>query len=351
MTGRIIAAAAAGTICLGGMTACASRTGKNHGSPKSGAIEDEYVSIRGWNIRLGDFCDDLDKAVKESRAEAKNFKESNSCELAPYDINFSGESFSLSVPAPSNGNLFLYSGTYSVKNSRLYFDYNEQSSADSYGNITRTDRINDSSGDRISEAVISTMEELNKTGSYPTWFMPSPSASDRFNYIFVIPLLYTRRFNFSAKDCAFQLFAFEDILAAETYGISLDGSYKKGKDFVLSYDYIEMLTEDPYSYYSLRSESEKESALDTYKETAKNAFSSDASDTTIEFSEGRWEWLNHEGELINNGEYQESSDYPGLIAMYVTEDSLVTEAPNDITLTLLYLNGGKVYFPCFVSAD
>ena len=77
---------------------------------------------------------------------------------------------------------------------------------------------------------------------------------------------------------------------------SLEGDYKKGKDFKIeSSTYMINL-----SYKAVSSKNET---------------------LTISFSEGSWELYDPDGELVSNGKYEESETVPGLLAVYITKDS------------------------------
>ena len=80
--------------------------------------------------------------------------------------------------------------------------------------------------------------------------------------------------------------------------------------------------------------------------------SSDAVSSAISFSDGKWEWKNSSGSLLNNGSYQESKKYPGLIAMYTDSSSKRKESEFSLdegyaTLMLYIADDGKVYYPYF----
>ena len=76
----------------------------------------------------------------------------------------------------------------------------------------------------------------------------------------------------------------------------LVGKYKKGNDFKIESS-SEMIN------YSYKKVIEENNTL------------------TISFSDGSWELSDPDGELVSNGEYEESETIPGLLAVYVTEGS------------------------------
>lgn len=80
-------------------------------------------------------------------------------------------------------------------------------------------------------------------------------------------------------------------------------------------------------------------------------------DTIIEFENGTWNWYDKEHSLINNGEYQESSIYDGLIVMYITDgkkpypehlEEYYKKISKSAPCIYLYINDGKIYFSALI---
>ncbi len=137
-----------------------------------------------------------------------------------------------------------------------------------------------------------------------------------------------------------------DFLCTQTYAFNLAGNWKKGEDFTIEFNQLNSFYEDEYSWFQNMSEERKEQV--EYWISHDIGDFSGSYDTTIYFSNDKWEWYNSENELINNGKYQESDKYPGLIAMYVNDESKnAIDAP---TVLVFFIFEGKVYYPAFVKA-
>ena len=136
----------------------------------------------------------------------------------------------------------------------------------------------------------------------------------------------------------------DNLIYTDTFGYHLNGSYRPGEPFTITFDPIK--TVETCVYYKLK---DTENLSRIYK----SAFQSESTNTTIEFSDGKWEWKNNEGALINKGEYQESSEYKGLIALTTTSDSLAgnTNSYKTMMPLMFYLSGDQIYYPCFIKED
>lgn len=124
------------------------------------------------------------------------------------------------------------------------------------------------------------------------------------------------------------LIAKANFLCRNTHGVELKGRYRYGKNFQLNYNFFDCFMNEELSAYNLLSEEDREKKLNGMAECYAHAIDiswedMDDFDTTIKFGNGEWEWLDKNGNLINKGGYQESSQYKGLIVMYATEDSKV----------------------------
>lgn len=190
------------------------------------------------------------------------------------------------------------------------------------------------------------MLEMNKTGTYPAYIAPSLSYSYMDVPYSVIPLFILNADEVKEDDSQpVMLKQKGDFLCVDTCGFELDGSYSSGNDFTINYD--PMTTMKNYCDDSQGVPDGFEKAL------ARDLKTKDDYNTTVDFSGGEWKWYNCNKVLINSGGYQESEDYPGLISMYVTEDSPDPDSENYIyhMPILFYISDGKIYYPGFVKSE
>lgn len=192
------------------------------------------------------------------------------------------------------------------------------------------------------------MKRLNETGSFVNPLLPSAydSSMDTFN---VIPFCITRDMKLNAESPT-MLKHNDDFLCIDVYGMKLDSKYKYGNDFTIKFDVLAPYVEDKYSVVNI---SEDKEVLEKIKMNLKNSITDNSDDfnTTIKFSDGKWEWYNSIGNLVNNGEYQESKQHKGFIEMYIANSSKFYHSSYDDPL-LLYINHkGDIYYPAFIKFD
>ncbi|MBR6622842.1 MAG: hypothetical protein IKK91_02925 [Ruminococcus sp.] len=374
--------------------------------------ESEYVSIKPFDGNREVFEDGIDEGIEYSMNLAENYEKDNDSKYNPHLFKFSGDEFLIPI-WNRNGVIDLYyDGTFSVKNRKIIFSYENWINSDSdykvnindevecdpdivIGTKSSDDLIEISAEDEWLENVDSDvrdelismgtitfgelkknykdvykalreyhqdkvgiaearyrMQQLNETGSYYKLDVPYMNSSDKFTDFSILPFVrfvyYNGQINYNYPNT---LYAVDDFLCTDAYGIELDGKYKKGKDFTLKHDLEDAIDNDEQSSL-LGANEEKETYLNRLIQIANSQYNCDDVETTIEFSDGEWEWFNADGGLINNGRYDESKAYPGLIMMYVDEDS--KNCPNyAITCPLWFYitDDGEIYYPGYVKMD
>ncbi len=141
-----------------------------------------------------------------------------------------------------------------------------------------------------------------------------------------------------------------DFLCIDTYGSSVQGKYARGKAFTINYNYKTAMEDCLYSSLYQTGGTTNPELITNMQSNLGD--SGDRYDTTVEFANGEWTWRNSAGELINNGIYTESSKYPGLIEMQITDQSAVNDS-NYISIRVIFYiaDNGKIYYPAFVKAE
>ncbi len=147
--------------------------------------------------------------------------------------------------------------------------------------------------------------------------------------------------------------------------MELKGSYKKGKKFTVKFDPLAPISDDKSSIHnSIFNDMSKKELINYVIESdvpvnddrhiIQLMFNliGDLGEGEIIFDDGKWEWYNGKGDLVNNGTYQESKDYPGLIGMYVDEDSeRYIDSYSHVCPHLFYIDGKDISYPCMVKMD
>ncbi len=321
---------------------------------KAPKVDGTYVSINGLSSPAEALRDDVDDAIDDILDEAED------AEDAVTFISFDDGEFEMQY----NVGQSTYYGKYRIEESALLFDYTEYAALSRADNSRKYYHIDDDTDDdAAARAVISVMEELNDTGTYPMQCVPQIYMIDKNQDYGMYPTFMMKDTSMGrlAEDDAVFLKPMGQFLCVDTYGCKLDGKYKTGKDFEIVYNPFNAAYDDECSRFAVRGmdNDETDKILGYYY---KIGFEQDDwdkdSDTTIEFSDGEWKWYNEEGHLINDGEYQESKDYPGLIMMTITEDSDRVDTDSGPWKTysncaplLFYIHDGQIYYPAFVKAE
>lgn len=345
---KIISAVLAVTLCMGTFASCDKKGDKNSGGSLSTKGKSEYTAIIPLDGDKNAFADGIDIGIKNSINSAKNFQKKNGEDYSPYVIKFSGKNFVM-LRKLNASNSSYYDGTFSVKNGTVNFSY--ENYIEPY-NDTKINIGDDTEESRKTGAAINDMKKLNKTGAYCKLSVPPMNVSDKWTDFGVLPFIRYTRGSEMNMECSNTLKTVDDFLCTDTYGIKLKGSYKKGKDFKLEHNLIDTLTKDEQSPY--RYEDDPEEWLEHTTERAiANYHYCDDLKSTIEFSDGEWEWYNADNDLINNGKYDESKKYPGLIMMYIDDDS---EKCPDFAKYMFPLwfyidNDGEIYYPAYIKIN
>ncbi len=307
-----------------------------------------YVNING----LSDFSElyksDVDAgiaAVQDEYAE----KQSSNCILLEDQL------FSISM-VPNSGSV-VYEGLYQVSDGQICFSY--VSCTVENGENTTVFRIDEPMDNRAWKANSEKMLEWNESGTYYVPCQPSPYANDRTPIFGIYPLFIDRNPHEKAEKDVVALEQHGDFLCVETYGFDLK-NYSKGGSFSITYNPTKTIQQDAYSRIYV--DGLEDSAIEKRMSYFYYSFGQDESaigtDTTLEFSDGIWEWYNSDGALINSGVYQESSEYPGLIMMSVTESSPALDQDiekssftRSMPLLFYIAEDGEIYYPGFVRVE
>lgn len=373
---KIISAVVASVLCTGAFVSCGDKE-KEKGS-KDGTLstkgKSEYTAIIPLDGNSEPIKESIDGGIKYSINRAKEFRKENDAEYNPWVIKFSDDKFVMPIDM-NRGNWTYYDGTFSIKNGTIKFSYEDfiDPQKDTKTNID--DKVEEPDTDILkgtsekfdgltaeekkemkkkeqekaaSAAVIDRMEKLNKTGSYCKYAVPGMNMSDKWNDFAILPFIRYTRGTIMDIDSSNTLKTVDKFLCTDTYGIELEGKYKKGKSFTLTHDLEETLEEDEQSYIG-----SSEERLEETLERAEMNYHCDDLESTIKFSGGEWEWYNDEDELLNNGKYEESKKYPGLIKMYIDEDSEKhpDHALMNYPLWFYIADDGEIYYPAFVKVE
>ncbi len=197
--------------------------------------------------------------------------------------------------------------------------------------------------DRKSAGLQKTMEDANNSNKTILKYSFYPDNKEL--YATVIPEL--RDDGIMAQ---YTLYKTGNFLSCETFGISINGTYQSGTEFDFKYNPIQEILENPDSTYN-----------DTHPDTTRRLYlqmayhlpeGSENYDTTVHFSNGKWTWVNFQNQEINTGSYQESKTYPGLILMYLDNDSRRDSSSLEYFCQMIYIaDDGKVYLPLYVRTE
>ena len=327
-----------GLMCLAMLGTCGCS-----GKATMKSVEGEYVSL-GFAASGDDYGYDFaDDELDDFLEETIDGDETYILELA--DGEFETENVLFEIDAGGKFEL--------DDNGRINFDYEEFRGVD----------IDTKEIGFKERAAIECMEELNDKNNYLFGLgsFGMTANGDIFPFTMYVPALnvyYESALNGNLQD-GVTVYAKGDFVCRDASGAELEDDYKQGKGFSISYNYLDTFENDETAYVKSYME-DKEQQLDMLKSTLRNTMDIDGElnrdfDTTIEFEDGEWEWLNKEGKLLNNGEYQESEKYKGLVVMYITEDSenyLQREKSTIKTQRVfLYIHDGEVYAPIFIKAE
>lgn len=341
---KIISAALAGALCAGAFASCGDKE-KEKGS-KDGALstkgKSEYTAIIPLDGNSQPIKESIDEGIKYSIDNAKEFQKETNAEYSPYVIKFSGDRFVM--PNRMNKDWTYYDGAFSIKNGTIKFSYENYIAPSNDYKVN----INDKTEKVSIAAAIDQMEKLNKTGSYCKYAAPTMNAYDKWNDFTILPFIRYTQGTKMDIDRPNTLKTVDKFLCTDTYGVELDGKYKKGKSFILKHYLEDTLAKDEQSCVT-RDDELPERLL----ERAEMNYHCDDIESTIKFSDGKWEWYNDEDALLNNGKYEESKDYPGLIKMYVDEESekCPDYAKNTYPLWFYITDDGEIYYPAFVKVE
>lgn len=367
---KIISAVVASVLCTGAFVSCGDKEKGSKGGALSTKGKSEYISIMPLDGQKQPFSESIDEGIKYSMYLAEEYEKENDDEYNPHLIKFSGDEFLMPNSIGSNG-ITYYDGTFSVKNRKIKFSYEnfinlkydfkiningETEDGESLGIYEDIDDLSEQEKKKLEDNMINaatkSMKKLNETGSFFKYVLPSMNYNDKWTHFSILPFIrYARGVGSFNNDYPNTLYAVDDFLCTDTYGIELDGKYKRGKDFTLKHDFEDTLENDELSYNKGRDDEEE--LIDKAIERAEHDYDCDDLETTIEFSDGEWEWFNADGGLINNGRYDESKDYPGLVMMYVDEDSKNCSDYALYTYPLWFYiaDDGEIYYPGYVKMD
>lgn len=318
------------------------------GITASKSLDGDYVSL-GCDLMADDYGydfadDELDEFLEET-CEGDN---------TVYSVELDEDEFKIDDHNPNSDCIFK--GTYELdEDGKIEFEY-KTTKTSLQGEQVKVD-INKSAGGFAEKAIADRMEALNENNDFPYLVGSFGSTyTDKMagNHIY-LPAL---NMGVIAPRNGFPLYAKGGFLCREAYGAELEKNYKYGKDFTMSYNYLDTLENDETSsLYSLPKD-ERKDYISKLQSTLAYSMDVDGDsrndfDTTIEFRDGEWEWYNKNGDLINNGEYQESEEYKGLIVMYVTDDSenYYENAGVRAQRMFLYIHDGEIYAPVFIKTS
>lgn len=307
-----------------GLAACGSK-----------APEGKYFTLDSTNFEnYNDFADDIDDAIKDYADENSDF----------YSIDFDGdEAEILYSESISNGESIYYAG-YSIddKTNQFNFEYQsvERKGRDETLEYEISDKLDED--DLVGKSLVELLKELDASGGMPAFSTPWTSRADKLTDYAVLPrftrVYYGER---PTEDVPAVLYYMGDVICTDLYGVELDDKYKSGKKFTLNFDQYDAFADCPI----------KKNLPEYFEESLALAYHCDKTDSTIEFEDGEWSWYNHEGDLLNDGEYVESDDYEGLIGMYITDKSERNTGSDmfcDMPIFLYFADDGNVYYPAFV---
>ncbi len=371
---KVISAVLVGAVCTGVFTACGDKKDDKKSNGLSSKGDSEYVSIMPLDGKKQPFSESIDEGIKYSKNCAEEYEKENDDEYTPHLIKFSDGEFIMPNSIGSNALVSYYDGNFSVKDGKIKLSYEnfinlkydfkinvngEAEDGKSLGIYENIEDLSEQEKKKLEEnmihSVTASMKKLNETGSYIKFVVPAMNSNDKFTDFSIFPFIrYVNSAGYFNYDYPNTLYAVDDFLCTDTYGIELDGKYKKGKSFTLKHDLEDAIENDEQSHLlGYENEDDAEELIDKAIERAEQAYGCDDLETTIEFSDGEWEWFNADGGLINNGKYDESKDYPGLIMMTLDEDSknCPDYALYTFPLWFYIADDGEIYYPGYVKMD
>ncbi|MBP3380004.1 MAG: hypothetical protein J6K77_03990 [Ruminococcus sp.] len=284
-----------------------------------------------------DYTDDFDGAIKDHADENAGY----------YSIDFDGDNATIFYQNSRVYEYNTYLAGYEIDEKTGKFNFEYRSMERRHNDDIWSVAMGDEAEDLREEALLSMLENLNATGGMPVYSLSWTSKVDKIVDFAIIPKsTRSGAINFEAREEApANLYNMGDVLCTDIYGFEFDGKYVSGENFTLNFDQYKALEDGPMIIDHLE-----------YVERAITSnYYSDYTDSTIEFEDGKWMWYNHEGNLINNGEYKESEEYNGLIAMYLTDASYGVERKLfeierciNKPIFLYFADDGEVYYPAFV---
>ncbi len=368
---KVISAVLAGAMCAGAFSACSNKKDDKKSGGLSTKCDGKYASIIPLDGQKQPFSESIDEGIKYSMYLAEEYEKENDDEYNPHLIKFSDSEFLMPDSIGING-ITYYDGKFSVKDGKIKFSYEnfinlkygfkiningETEDGESLGIYEDIDDLSEQEKKKLEDNMIhaatKSMKKLNETGSFFKYVLPSMNNSDKWSDFSILPFIrYVNSAGYFNSEDPNPLYTVNDFLCSNTYGIELDGSYTSGKSFTLKHDLEDVVRNDVQSHL-LGYEDNAEELIDKAIERAEHDYNCDDIETTIEFSDGEWEWFNADGGLINNGRYDESKDYPGLIMMYVDEDSknCPDYALYTYPLWFYIADDGEIYYPGYVKMD
>jgi hypothetical protein len=334
MRNRLFSLTAAIILCAG-MTGCGEKSG-NESAPQG-----TYVVIKRFETNQREYMKEYESNGLDSVLERIVNGEVNDSNET---VKFSSRSFELKSTRHNGVLSHDFSGKFSVKNGEIVMKYT--SAVDKEGEtVSASDKFNENE-DRLKASLVRSLNLYTERGGYYGEILQPAALIDRPPAYYYFPCLSSIS---KSEPAVYKLKLQNDFLCTDAFGCKLDGSYQPGEDFTIQYDRIEALNSDPN--YILVNQEHLEQNIAYQKDTMNNQWNTASTSTTVSFSNGVWEWKTADGNLINNGVYQESKQYPGLIAMTLSDSSA---AGNEYTVfktmipVFLYVNEGKVYSPCLI---
>lgn len=280
-----------------------------------------------------DYADDLDDALQDDISN----------KISAYSIEFDGDEAEIKTVEGSIHTTYFCEYEIDSKTGEFTLDY-QSMETDRNGETVKVNASDDGDG-IVEQERITKLNVLSDGGGMPRYSAPWVSFSDKMNDLSFLPqfVKYGSDPGSIAEDCPATLYYMENVLCTELYGVELDGKYKPGKEFTLEFDQLEVYKHGPMADAS-------KDSLDQREEIIEFQYHCDRTDSTIEFEDGEWTWYNHNGDVLNYGEYQESEEYEGLIAMYTTDKSkkILENFYTEMPILLYIADDGNVYYPAFV---
>lgn len=384
------------SLMLLSCTACGdsdddSKSGKstsgNQISDDSAVLDGKYVQLYPLNGDVSVYLEDIDKGLEYAIESYAN--------RGPHKLEFSGGNFSVSGQLVTK-DYPVYSGTYTMSDGKIIFNYTDyswegttvninedipepdmdivryQQNAEAIKGLPKDEQIARCNAEQLllsKKNIQNALVKFNETGTY--WDNVAPALvldlydetvtfdkSTQYRVYSFLPLfVYNAEGRRLSIKSVFTLYPVNDFICVPTYGFKLNGNYNKGDDFTVTFNILDTLKDDKYSlWYTQDWENHKESNGQTTAEKYMDIFKEqygNLDDTTLKFSNGKWEWKNSEGKLINNGTYLESEEHEGLIAMCLNDKSKnIGHHPARYSPYFFYIDSaGTIWYPNWVKMD